>query len=173
MFYRYLSIFFKLRSVDISSWNTDKVTAFNRMFWNCQKLTDVKMNCSKTSLTEAGVKEMFTNCYLLQTVDMSSFDFHNANDFTSIFSNCNSLQTIVFGKSNTSNIIYMNNAFAYVGGNGEFTCVDADFSSATIVDKLSTRQLVFILHSTRRGIFGFWLTRVPIMSKSLSGHSAQ
>ena len=61
MFYRYLSIFFKLRSVDISSWNTDKVTTFNRMFWNCQKLTDVKFDCSKTSLTEAGVKEIFTN----------------------------------------------------------------------------------------------------------------
>ena len=40
----------------------------------------------------------------------------------------------MFGKSNTSNIIYMKNAFAGVGGNGEFTCVDADFSSATIMD---------------------------------------
>ena len=125
---------YSLKSVDISSWNTDKVRTFNRMFWNCQKLTDVKMNCSKTSLEETGVKEMFTNCYLLPKVDMSSFDFHNANDFTSIFSNCNSLQTIVFGKSNTSNIIKMKNAFAGVGGNGEFTCVDADFSSATIMD---------------------------------------
>ena len=104
------------------------------MFSNCQKLTDVKMNCSKTSLSEAGVTEMFTNCYLLPKVDMSSFDFHNANDFTSIFSNCNSLQTVVFGKSNTSNIIKMKNAFAGVGGNGEFTWVDADFSSATIMD---------------------------------------
>ena len=125
---------YSLKSVDISSWNTDKVTTFNRMFWNCQKLTDVKMNCSKTSLTETGVTEMFTNCYLLPKVDMSSFDFHNANDFTSIFSDCKSLQTVVFGKSNTSNIINMKNAFAGVGGNGEFTCVDADFSSATIMD---------------------------------------
>ena len=40
----------------------------------------------------------------------------------------------MFGKSNTSNIIKMKNAFAGVGGNGEFTCVDADFSSATIMD---------------------------------------
>lgn len=125
---------YSLKSVDISSWNTDKVTTFNRMFWNCQKLTDVKFYCSKTSLVEAGVKEMFTNCYLLPMVDMSSFDFHNANDFTSIFSNCKSLQTVVFGKSNTSKIIYMKNAFAGVGGNGEFTCVDADFSSATTMD---------------------------------------
>lgn len=105
------------------------------MFNNCQKLAEVKFNCSKTSLTADGVKEMFVNCYMLPSVDMSSFDFHDATNFTSIFSNCKSLQTVVFGKDNTSKITNMTNAFANVGGNGEFTCVNADFSSVTIMDK--------------------------------------
>ena len=126
---------YSLKSVDISSWNTDKVTSFNRMFNNCQKLAEVKLNCSKTSLTADGVKEMFVNCYMLPSVDMSSFDFHDATNFTSIFSNCKSLQTVVFGKSNTSKINNMTNAFANVGGNGEFTCINADFSSVTTMDK--------------------------------------
>ena len=126
---------YSLKSADISTWNTDKVTTFNRMFNNCQKLAEVKFNCSKTSLTADGVKEMFVNCYMLPSVDMSSFDFHDATNFNSIFSNCKSLQTVVFGKDNTSKITNMTNAFANVGGNGEFTCVNADFSSVTIMDK--------------------------------------
>lgn len=126
---------YSLGAVDISSWNTDKVTTFNRMFNNCQKLAEVKLNCSKTSLTADGVKEMFVNCDMLPSVDMSSFDFHDATNFTSIFSNCKSLQTVVFGKDNTSKITNMTNAFANVGGNGEFTCINADFSSVTTMDK--------------------------------------
>ena len=72
---------------------------------------------------------------MLKSVDMSSFDFHDATNFNSIFSNCYSLQNVVFGKDNTSKITTMKKAFANVGGNGEFTCVNADFSSVTDMDQ--------------------------------------
>lgn len=125
---------YSLQSVDISSWNTEKVTTFSRMFWNCRSLAEVKLNGSKTSLTADGVKEMFNGCYMLRTIDLSTFDFHDVTHFTSTFANCLSLQNLVFGRHNTSKIQSLNNAFTSVGGNGEFTCVNADFSSVTTMN---------------------------------------
>ena len=125
---------YSLKSADISSWNTQNVTTFKRMFYKCNSISEVKLKCSKTSLAESGVEEMFNNCYMLTSVDMSAFDFNNANNFTSIFCDCKSLQTVIFGKSNTSKIKYMKNAFMGTGGYGDFTCVNADFSSAENMD---------------------------------------
>ena len=155
---------YSLKSADISTWNTDKVTSFSRMFWKCQNLAEVKLNCSKTSLTADGAKDMFEDCYLLQSVDMSSFDFHDATNFTSIFSNCYSLQTVVFGKDNTSKITTMKKAFANVGGNGEFTCVNADFSSVTDMD-----QAFSGCTATSINLSGWKTTSVQRLSNTFGG----
>ena len=125
---------YSLKSVDISTWNTQSVTNMFRMFWNCNSLEEVKLKCSKTSLTSEKVKEMFVNCYALKRIDMSSFDFHDAEYLNSTFSGCTSLQEVIFGENNTSKIKEIKNAFLNVGGNGEFTCVNADFSSVTSME---------------------------------------
>ena len=122
---------YSLKSVDISTWNTQNVTNMYRMFWNCNALEEVNLKCSKTSLGSNDMKDMFTNCYALKRLDFSSFDFHNVEYLNSVFSGCTSLQEVVFGKNNTSNIKEIVGAFLNVGGNGEFTCVNADFSSVT------------------------------------------
>ena len=77
---------------------------------------------------------MFANCSSLKRIDMSSFDFHDAEYLNSTFSGCTSLQEVVFGKNNTSKIKEIKYAFQNVGGNGEFTCVNADFSSVTSME---------------------------------------
>ena len=125
---------YSLQSVDISSWNMEKVTNMTRMFWNCRSLADVKLNGSKTSLAADGVREMFNGCYMLRTIDLSLFDFHDVLYFSSTFANCQSLQNLVFGRNNTSKIQSLDKSFTSVGGNGEFTCVNADFSSVTTMN---------------------------------------
>ena len=125
---------YSLKSVDISTWNTQSVTNMFRMFWNCNSLEEIKLKCSKTSLIYTKANEMFVNCYALKRIDMSSFDFHDAGQLNSTVSGCTSLQEVIFGEHNTSTIKEIKNAFLNVGGNGEFTCVNADFSSVTSME---------------------------------------
>lgn len=125
---------YSLKSVDLSTLSTEKVTSMYRIFWNCQSLEEVKINGSKTSLGADGVKEIFCNCYELKRIDLSTFDFHNALYLNSAFCGCKQLQEVVFGAHNTARILELKNAFQYVGGNGEFTCVNADFSSVNSLE---------------------------------------
>ena len=90
-----------LATLDVSKFDTSKVTYMGSMFYGCSSLTTLDVSKFDTS-NVTSMSSMFQNCSKLTTLDVSKFDtskitsIYSAND---IFKNCNHLQKVILGKS--------------------------------------------------------------------------
>lgn len=86
-----------LTSLDISNFDTSKVTDMNWMFNNCSNLTSLDVSNFDTS-NVTNMSEMFTGCSKLITLDLSNWDTSKAhNDMSRMFDSCSNLTTIKVG----------------------------------------------------------------------------
>jgi surface protein len=87
----------KLRELNVTSFNTEKVTIMYDMFSQTDSLTSLDLSSFKTpALTN--ILEMFfidPNSSVLRTLDMSNFDFSNVTSFNDIFTNRTNLVVTV------------------------------------------------------------------------------
>ncbi|MBQ8196205.1 MAG: BspA family leucine-rich repeat surface protein, partial [Oscillospiraceae bacterium] len=122
-----------LTSLDLSSFDTSKVTNMNNMFYNCSSLTSLDLSSFDTSMvTDMGA--MFNGCSSLTSLDLSSFDTRNVTNMSEMFMYNTKLKTIlVSDKWNTGKVELSEAMFAYcdklVGGNG--TVYDEGIVGAT------------------------------------------
>lgn len=99
-----------LTSLDISGFNTSKVTAMGEMFRNCTNLKNLTLgNFSTVSVT--GFDSMFENCESLTSIDLSNFKTDNAKSMKNMFSDCFSLESINVSGFNTSQVESMEYMF--------------------------------------------------------------
>ena len=112
----------KLHDLNISSFNTEKVTSMNQMFSNCSSLDSLDLShfnakgvlyhglyamfsgCSSLKFLDVSnfpadkpkmqLDAMFKGCCSLQMLDLSSFDTGMAKSATDMFDGCSALQTI-------------------------------------------------------------------------------
>ncbi len=98
--------FTKLVSVDFSGFTTTGVTTMNSMFYNCPKLTTLK---------------------LFNTLDLSS-----VTDVSSMFYKCSSLTSSPFRGLNLPSILYANSTFSEAGLTGTFNYKN-DFNAQNVV----------------------------------------
>jgi len=79
------------QELDLSGWDTRKVTTMNQMFANAEHLRKINMSTWETPLV-TNTAEMFYYCVRLQEIDMRKFTFDNVTSsssmFTSIPANC-------------------------------------------------------------------------------------
>lgn len=61
----------KLTSLDLSNFNTSKVTNMSDMFYGCSKLTSLNLSSFDTS-DVTNMSNMFSNCYSLRTIKARS-----------------------------------------------------------------------------------------------------
>ena len=95
------------------NFDTHNVTDMSYMFSSCSKLRSVDLsNFDTSSLTT--MQSMFTNSGL-SSIDFSSFDTHNVTNMSSVFYGCNYLSTIDLNVFDTSNVTTMNAMFANTG----------------------------------------------------------
>ena len=95
-----------LTSLDVSKFDTSKVTDMNNMFYGCNALTTIDVSKWNTSkVTDMGA--MFDGCSALTTLDVSKFDTSNVTDMGNMFSNCNALTTLDVSKWDTSKVTDM------------------------------------------------------------------
>ena len=107
-----------LKNIDLSMWDTSKVTDMSRMFYSNNNLTSVNMSGWNTgSLID--VDSMFYYCNKsLQYLDFASWDTTNVLNFTNMFYNDYSLININYGDSFVRNPnSYISNMFYKVNGN--------------------------------------------------------
>ena len=101
-----------LTSLDLSNFNTKKVTNMSYMFWNCKSLKDLNLsNCNTQNVTD--MRQMFSGCKSLTSLNLSNFNTKNVIDMSSIFYNCKSLKEINLSNFITENVIYMSSMFSY------------------------------------------------------------
>ena len=134
-----------LTSLDLSSFDTSKVTDISDMFQNCYKLTSITFgnNFDTSNVTNMGgmfqycsgltslnlsnfdtsavtnMSNMFYNCSKLTFLDLSSFDTSKVTNMYYMFRDCSKLISITFGyKANVSKVT----SYSYIFYNVPSTC---------------------------------------------------
>ena len=114
-----------LTSLDVTKFNTEKVTNMNRMFSNCSSLTS--LNLTKFNTAEVtDMRQMFNECSTLTTIYASDkFVTTNVEKSSNMFSNCINLKGFIDNKNNSDKTdhTYANYKTGYftklVGKNGD------------------------------------------------------
>ncbi len=100
----------KLKSIDLSDFNTRNVTDMSGMFEYCTSLTELDLSSFHThSLTN--ISHMFENCHNLTTINLSNFDTSNVEGMQGVFSQCKSLKKLDLKSFETGNVTSMSQMF--------------------------------------------------------------
>ena len=98
-------------SIDLSSFDSKKLTKMFGMFMGCEKLKNINLN-NFDSRNVTNIQYTFSNCKNLQEVNLSSFNTENVENAECIFFCCYNLQKIVFSSLfNTKNVGVMTKMF--------------------------------------------------------------
>ena len=100
----------KIIKLDLSSFNTSKVTYMSMMFSGCSSLTSLYLNGFNTS-NVTYMSGMFSDCSSLTSLDLSGFNTSNVTNMTRMFEGCSSLTSLDLSNFNTSNVTYMSDMF--------------------------------------------------------------
>ena len=85
----------QLQSLDVSNFNTKNVINMNHMFSGCINLTGLNLS-SFTSNINLRCKYMFNLCYKINYIDLSNFDINNTKENSNMFLNCNKDLRIIY-----------------------------------------------------------------------------
>ncbi|MDD6356644.1 MAG: BspA family leucine-rich repeat surface protein, partial [Bacteroidales bacterium] len=99
-----------LSSLDVSNWNTGKVTSMANMFQNCNALTTLNVSNFNTE-NVTNLSSMFNGCKVLTTLNVSNWDTGKATTMGQMFQYCNGLTNLDVSNWNTANVTNMNNMF--------------------------------------------------------------
>ena len=86
--------------------NTDSVTSMRQMFSDCESLTSLDLSSFNTANVEV-MTGMFSNCESLTSLDLSSFNTASVVTMESMFSNCSGLTSLNLSSFNTDNVTNM------------------------------------------------------------------
>ena len=96
-----------LKSIDISRFDTSRVTNMRFLFSDCSALTSIAFPASfKTSLVE-NMYGMFSGCASLKSIDLSMFDTSRVTSVAGMFEKCSSLDSLDLSKFDTSKVTDM------------------------------------------------------------------
>ena len=82
---------YKLKSIDLSNFNTQNIEYIDGMFENCISLTSLNISHFDTKKVEI-MYHMFKNCSSLTSLDLSNFNMERVTDINEIFYSCSKLK---------------------------------------------------------------------------------
>ena len=100
-----------LISLNLSNFDTSKVTNMSYMFFNTSSLALLNLSNFDTSQV-MNMDSIFRRMTNLTTIDLSNFDTSKVTDMSSMFSDMHNLTTLNLSKFNTSKVMYMNRMFS-------------------------------------------------------------
>ena len=99
-----------LKSIDLSSFNTNKVTNMEHMFRLCSTLKSIDLSSFNTKKV-INMRSMFFGCRSLESIDLSSFNTTNVTNMAHMFQGCRSLESIDLSSFNTTKVTNMEQMF--------------------------------------------------------------
>ena len=128
----------KITALDLSSFNTSKVTNMHDMFTEMNNLTSLNLSNFDTSKVKR-MDRMFSGMYNLTTLNLSSFNTSNVEIMVSMFSEMYNLTTLDLSSFNTSNVTDMRYMFYLYDDDIskdklETIYVNNDFNTAKLTD---------------------------------------
>ena len=106
MFYNCL----KLTSLDVTKFNTEKVTNMSYMFYKCSELTSLDVTKFNTA-NVANMSNMFYNCSSLTSLDVTNFNTAKVTNMSYMFSGCSALTSLDVTNFKTEHVTNMNRMF--------------------------------------------------------------
>ena len=102
----------KIKILDLSTWDTSKVTDMSYMFWSCSQecIKEIKIKNFDTS-NVTNMKGMFGFCNNITKLDLSNFDTSNVKNMENMFDNCMSLIDLDLSNFNVVNVASMARMF--------------------------------------------------------------
>ena len=96
----------KLKTIDLSSFDTSQVTSMIQAFYQCNKLETIDLtNIDTSKVSDTGW--LFSGCSSLQTLDLSSLDTSKVTSMRNMFSGCRNLTSLDLSSFNTSKVTDM------------------------------------------------------------------
>ena len=99
-----------LTSLNLSNFDTSKVTNMFKMFFFCSALTKLDLSNFNTSKV-TDMTSMFISCSSLTNLDLSNFDTSKVTRMYSMFNYCPSLTSLDLSNFDTSKLTSMNSMF--------------------------------------------------------------
>ena len=81
----------ELEYLDLSNFNSSRVTDMGFMFANCHKLKEIKGINKFNTNNVTNMSGMFQKCYELISLDLSNFNTSKVTDMYYMFNKCNKL----------------------------------------------------------------------------------
>ncbi len=153
-----------LRKMDLSEFDTSKVTDMGWMFYSCQSLAEIDVSGFDTSKV-INMYSMFYDCSNLKKIDVSKFDTSNVIDMTYMFAACNNLESIDISGFDTSKVTSMYAMF-YACNNLENLDI-SNFNTSNVTDMRYMFRTCENLKSI--DISGFDTSKVTSMQSMFSG----
>ena len=120
-----------ITSLDLSHFDTSKVTDMNKMFMYCSSLTSLDLSNFNTSkVTDMG--NMFSCCSHLTSLDLSHFDTSNVRHMNKMFEVCEKLTSLDLSGWNTSEVMSLDDMF---NGCNSLTSLDiSNFNTSKVTN---------------------------------------
>ena len=99
-----------LTNINLSNFNTQKVTNMSGMFRDCSSLIDINLSNFNTQKV-TNMSGMFRNCLSLTNLNLSNFNTQNVTNMWGMFRNCSSLKRINLSNFKTKTDTYMCDMF--------------------------------------------------------------
>ena len=103
----------QLIQLDVSNWDTSKVTRMDVMFYQCSSLTTIGDVSKWDTSNVIYMGSMFHNCSQLTQLNVSNWNTSNVTNMQSMFNSCSQLTQLDVSNWDTSNVQYMNYIFSY------------------------------------------------------------
>ena len=112
--------------------DTSKVTNMGEMFYNCKVLTSLDVSGFNTSKV-TNMREMFCACSALTSLDLSGWDTSKVTNMQTMFGSCYALTSLDVSGFNTSNVTNMRTMFYYCNALTSLDVSGFDTSNVTIM----------------------------------------
>ena len=124
-----------LTSLNLSNFDTSKVTRMNSMFEGASRLTTLNLSNFDTSQV-TDMEAMFGYMYGLTSLNISSFDTSQVTNMRDMFSNMRNLTSLNLSNFNTSKVTDMRAMFGYMYGLSSLNLTNFDTSKVTDMNSM-------------------------------------
>ena len=128
---------YKGKILDLSNFDTNKVTNMDGMFYGCYSLASLDLSNFNTS-NVTNMNGIFQECSSLTSLDLSSFDTSNVTYMGWMFQGCKSLTDLKFGKNLKLSLDLQWNPLTHTSALSVLNGLAAITTSKTITFKATT-----------------------------------
>ena len=124
-----------LKNIDVTNFDTSKITTMGWMFCECNKITNIDISGFDTRNVDE-MNYMFNGCTSLNNIDVTGFDTKNVKNMNGMFFKCDSLTNLNLSNFDTRNVEDMGMLFRF-SSNSKLEKIDLSSFNTTNVTSMN------------------------------------